>query len=351
MADKDVKGKKPEVATAPKAGEGLWTSGERTLKLVKQNGECGFSVVAGPAFRNRVYVSKIGVDGVAAKDGRLKVGDRVLKVNDTDMDGFAPEKVSEFLVKLPDVMHMFVERTPDEYANFRRSQKRLERAQIEARALDEAISTHKPFHVRANFTYDNMLEGFNPPAGSAVIDFKVGDVMHVVSSANRDWWDAEFKGKKGRIPSASLAIKTLATYLNEPEEKKEKEPAAEEKKKGAIGSLFKKKKPQEAPKDENLAYDVLADKLVHTYSVVTQSTLRTHGRLVLLSGPLKRAMVEYLLSTMPEKYKGIPPHTSRDKREGEENGREYFFTTRETIEGGDFIERLELNGQIYGVSV
>lgn len=48
-------------------------------------------------------------------------------------------------------------------------------------------------------------------------------------------------------------------------------------------------------------------------------------------------------------------HTTRKIRFGEENGREYFFVTREDfgrrIGGGDFLEYAEVHGNLYGTSI
>ena len=48
-------------------------------------------------------------------------------------------------------------------------------------------------------------------------------------------------------------------------------------------------------------------------------------------------------------------HTTRPQRFGEENGREYFFVTKEDFErrigGGDFLEYANVHGNLYGTSL
>ena len=48
-------------------------------------------------------------------------------------------------------------------------------------------------------------------------------------------------------------------------------------------------------------------------------------------------------------------HTTRPQRFGEEEGREYFFVSREEfqrrIDGGDFLEYAEVHGNLYGTSL
>jgi len=47
-------------------------------------------------------------------------------------------------------------------------------------------------------------------------------------------------------------------------------------------------------------------------------------------------------------------HTTRDPRPGEENGKDYYFVTREVMQrdiaAGDFIEHAEFSGNLYGTS-
>lgn len=66
---------------------------QEEIKLVKAGGPLGFSIIGGidhsslPFGKNQpgIFISKIVQDGAAAKTKRLKVGDRILKVNGTDI--------------------------------------------------------------------------------------------------------------------------------------------------------------------------------------------------------------------------------------------------------------------------
>lgn len=66
-----------------------------------------------------------------------------------------------------------------------------------------------------------------------------------------------------------------------------------------------------------------------------------------------------LISAMLRKYSGdmefAVSHTTRRPREGEREGKEYYFTTaakmRVGIDAGDFIEHVSLHGNLYGTSV
>ncbi|MCV4566923.1 guanylate kinase, partial [Escherichia coli] len=47
-------------------------------------------------------------------------------------------------------------------------------------------------------------------------------------------------------------------------------------------------------------------------------------------------------------------HTTRNPRPGEEDGKDYYFVTREMMQrdiaAGDFIEHAEFSGNLYGTS-
>ncbi|XP_006894098.1 PREDICTED: guanylate kinase [Elephantulus edwardii] len=80
-------------------------------------------------------------------------------------------------------------------------------------------------------------------------------------------------------------------------------------------------------------------------------------RPVVLSGP-SGAGKSTLLKKLLEEYGNIfgfsVSHTTRDPRPGEENGKDYYFVTREAMQrdiaAGDFIEHAEFSGNLYGTS-
>ncbi|TKR93252.1 hypothetical protein L596_007745 [Steinernema carpocapsae] len=83
-----------------------------------------------------------------------------------------------------------------------------------------------------------------------------------------------------------------------------------------------------------------------------------YGRrvLVLLGAPGvgRRTIKSLLLRDNPEHFATVVPYTSRVPRPGEQEGRDYYFATKEDllekIRSGDMIEWGELDGQLYGTS-
>jgi len=80
-------------------------------------------------------------------------------------------------------------------------------------------------------------------------------------------------------------------------------------------------------------------------------------RPVVLSGP-SGAGKSTLMKRLMKEHEGVfgfsVSHTTRNPRPGEEDGKDYHFTTKEAIQEGiargDFIENAEFSGNIYGTS-
>ncbi len=71
------------------------------------------------------------------------------------------------------------------------------------------------------------------------------------------------------------------------------------------------------------------------------------------SGSGKSTLVRRLIASLPDLTFSVS-YTTRPRREGEKEGRDYFFVTRRRFErliaAGDFIEWAEVHGHLYGTS-
>ena len=81
------------------------------------------------------------------------------------------------------------------------------------------------------------------------------------------------------------------------------------------------------------------------------------GKLIIISSPSgggKGTLIKEVRGVLPDLGYSVS-HTTRPQRFGEENGREYFFVTKEDFErrigGGDFLEYAEVHGNLYGTSL
>ncbi|XP_076165781.1 guanylate kinase isoform X2 [Ptiloglossa arizonensis] len=72
------------------------------------------------------------------------------------------------------------------------------------------------------------------------------------------------------------------------------------------------------------------------------------------SGSGKSTLIKQLFEEFPEKFGFSVSHTTRKPRSGEEDGKHYYFTTREKmqkqIEQGEFLETATFSGNLYGTS-
>uniref|UniRef100_A0A3B4TAG9 Guanylate kinase n=1 Tax=Seriola dumerili TaxID=41447 RepID=A0A3B4TAG9_SERDU len=80
-------------------------------------------------------------------------------------------------------------------------------------------------------------------------------------------------------------------------------------------------------------------------------------RPVVLSGPSgagKSTLMKRLMKDHEDVFGFSVSHTTRNPRPGEEDGKDYHFTTREAMEEGiskgEFIENAEFSGNMYGTS-
>ncbi|NPA04223.1 MAG: guanylate kinase [Epsilonproteobacteria bacterium] len=81
------------------------------------------------------------------------------------------------------------------------------------------------------------------------------------------------------------------------------------------------------------------------------------GALLVISGPSgagKSTLIKEILEKIPNVYFSIST-TTRSKREGEVEGKDYFFVEKEEfkkeIERGNFLEWAEVHGNFYGTSI
>ena len=66
-------------------------------------------------------------------------------------------------------------------------------------------------------------------------------------------------------------------------------------------------------------------------------------------------MIKQLIDSYPTKFGKAISHTTREPKEGETNGVQYHFISREEmekwIEDGKFLEHAEIDGNLYGTSL
>ncbi|XP_060527409.1 peripheral plasma membrane protein CASK isoform X2 [Cylas formicarius] len=181
--------------------------------------------------------------------------------------------------------------------------------------------------VRAQFDYD-PLEDDLIPCAQAGIAFKTGDILQIISKDDHHWWQArkDSAGSAGLIPSPELQEWRAACA------------AMEKTKQEQVNcSIFGRKKKQY--KDKYLAkHNAVFDQLdLVTYEEVVKLPMTDPAfqrkTLVLLGahGVGRRHIKNTLIARHPDQYAYPIPHTTRQPRADEENGRNYFFVSHDEM--------------------
>ncbi|XP_048775821.1 protein PALS2-like [Ostrea edulis] len=204
-------------------------------------------------------------------------------------------------------------------------------------------------YVKAHFNYDPQRDRLIP-CKDAGLPFKDGDILHIMSTEDPNWWQAKIvtedvDGPTGLIPAQQLEEKRQA-YV---------QPDYDYSKSSLFCGLKKRKK-------RTIKYSTRNHKdfdncNITIYEEVTRMPPFQRKTLVLVGANHvgRRSMKERLIRDDPRRFGAVMPHTSREPRKGEEHGKGYFFDTRENMEAdikeGKFLEFGEFNGNLYGTKL
>ncbi|XP_046391172.1 MAGUK p55 subfamily member 7 isoform X7 [Ischnura elegans] len=284
---------------------------EETIKivqLVKSNEPLGATIKTDEE-TGKIVIARIMHGGAADRSGLIHVGDEVCEVNGINVEGKTPNDVLKILQSSEGTI-TFKLVPADSKINLRESKVR----------------------VRAYFDYSATDDPYIP-CKEAGLDFKNGDVLHIVSQDDAYWWQARREGDRnmraGLIPSRALQERRI------------------------IHERTAKDKTGEDAENDDFDREEIA-----TYEEVARLYPRPglHRPIALVGPPGvgRNELKRRLLALDPEKYKTTIPYTSRPIRPGEINGKEYYFVTREKmeedVEAGKFIEFGEYKGNLYGTS-
>ncbi|XP_049821194.1 peripheral plasma membrane protein CASK isoform X2 [Aethina tumida] len=207
--------------------------------------------------------------------------------------------------------------------------------------------------VRAQFDYD-PLEDDLIPCAQAGIAFKTGDILQIISKDDHHWWQARkdnAAGSAGLIPSPELQEWRAACA------------AMEKTKQEQVNcSIFGRHKNKKM-KDKYLAkHNAVFDQLdLVTYEEVVKLPMSDPAfqrkTLVLLGahGVGRRHIKNTLIAKHPDQYAYPIPHTTRQPRADEENGRNYFFVSHDEmmadIAANEYLEYGTHEDAMYGTKL
>ncbi|XP_066508425.1 discs large homolog 1-like protein isoform X7 [Hoplias malabaricus] len=326
------------------------THGEEDLtreprKVVLHRGATGlgFNIVGGEDGEG-IFISFILAGGPADLSGELRKGDRLISVNGVDLRSATHEQAAATLKNAGQTVTIVAHYRPEEYSRFEAKihdlREQMMNSSISSGSGSLRTSQKRSLYVRALFDYDKTKDSGLPSQG---LNFKFGDILHVVNASDDEWWQARQVTPEGEVEELGVIPSKRRV------EKKER-------------ARLKTVKFNSKSRDKGENQDDLLSKgqsgqeeYVLSYEPVCQQEVN-YTRPVIILGPMKDRVNDDLISEFPDKFGSCVPHTTRPKRDYEVDRRDYHFVvSREQMERDiqehKFIEAGQYNNHLYGTSV
>uniref|UniRef100_A0A915C7P9 MAGUK p55 subfamily member 5 n=1 Tax=Parascaris univalens TaxID=6257 RepID=A0A915C7P9_PARUN len=319
------------------------------LKIVKLT-KCDDTYL-GATVRNegeKVIVGRVVKGGVAERSNLLHEGDELIEANGHDLRGKSVTEVCDILRSISGELSLVV--VPSS------------KAEIDGGSGESNTTIVQ--HVRALFDYDPEDDVY-VPCKELALKFQRGDILHVISTSDENWWQAYREGDDpscslaGLIPSVTFQ-QQLIIYNRELERENISDCG---KRKDFFGcakkKAFIKAKGKRASEDMKPADEVASDEEMLTYEKVSLYLSKTsRKRPIVLCGPEGVGCLELrqrLVECDKDKFSCAVPHTTRPKKAGEVDGVHFHFATRQKFQEdakmGRFIEYGEYQKYLYGTSI
>ncbi|XP_061467028.1 protein PALS1 isoform X1 [Rhineura floridana] len=326
----------PEPVTDEKIYENVGLYGGETVKIVRI--EKARDIPLGATVRNEmdsVIISRIVKGGAAEKSGLLHEGDEVLEINGIEIRGKDVNEVFDLLADMHGTLTFVL----------------IPSQQSKPPPIKETV-----IHVKAHFDYDPSDDPY-VPCRELGLSFQKGDILHVISQEDPNWWQAYRDGDEENQPLAGLipgksfqqqreAMKQTIEEDKEPE-KSGKLWCAKKNKKKRKKVLYNANKNDDYDNEEILTYEEMS--LYHQPA--------NRKRPIALIGPQncgQNELRQRLMNNEADRFASAVPHTTRNRRDNEVAGRDYHFVSRQAFEAdiaaGKFIEHGEFEKNLYGTS-
>ncbi|XP_020786737.1 disks large homolog 1-like isoform X3 [Boleophthalmus pectinirostris] len=349
-------------------------------KIVLQRGATGlgFNIVGGEDGEG-IFISFILAGGPADLCGELRKGDRLVSVNGVDLRGATHEQAAAALKNAGQTVTIMAQYRPEEYSRFEAKihdlREQMMNSSISSGSGSLRTSQKRSLYVRALFDYDKSRDSGLPSQG---LDFRFGDILHVVNASDDEWWQARHLSSQGEaeevgvIPSKRRVEKKERARLKTVKfnaKSRDRGSVNDKRKKNPFSRKFPFYKSKEASEQESSDVEQHVtsnasdsessyrgqEEYVLSYEPVVQQEV-SYTRPVIILGPMKDRINDDLISEFPEKFGSCVPHTTRPKRDYEVDGRDYHFVvSREQMERDiqehRFIEAGQYNNHLYGTSV
>ncbi|KAK6634030.1 hypothetical protein RUM44_004637 [Polyplax serrata] len=324
------------------------SAGIKIVNIDKTNEPLGATV------RNEgeaVIIGRIVKGGAADKSGLLHEGDEVLQVNGIDMRGKTIHDVCDILSGMIGTLTFLIipGHTP--------------------RPIQQT-NTSTVIHMKAHFDYDPEDDTYIP-CKELGISFQKGDVLHVISQEDSNWWQAYREGEEDQVLAGLIPSRSFQHQRESLKQQIAGDKLSKEKNKKSSTLLcakkHNKKKKKKAPYNaynegsypiySSTLDDYDADEILTYEEVSLYYPRANHKRPIVLIGPpnIGRHELRQRLMEDSERFAAAIPHTSRARKESEVDGQDYHFTSRAQFESDilarKFVEHGEYEKAYYGTSL
>ncbi|XP_068137226.1 disks large homolog 1 isoform X1 [Hyperolius riggenbachi] len=352
----------------------------RKITLHRGTTGLGFNIVGGEDGEG-IFISFILAGGPADLSGELRKGDRIISVNSVDLRAATHEQAAAALKNAGQNVTIIAQYRPEEYSRFEAKihelREQMMNSSVSSGSGSLRTSQKRSLYVRALFDYDKTKDSGLPSQG---LNFKFGDILHVVNASDDEWWQARQVTADGEseeigvIPSKRRVEKKerarLKTVKFNSKARGDKGQSFNDKRKKNLFSRkfpFYKNKDQSEMETSDVDQHVTSnasdsessyrgqEEYVISYEPVSQQEVN-YSRPVIILGPMKDRINDDLISEFPEKFGSCVPHTTRPKRDYEVDRRDYHFVAsreqmEKDIQDHKFIEAGQYNNHLYGTSV
>jgi MAGUK p55 subfamily protein 5 len=290
-----------------------------------------------------VVIGRVVRGGAADKSGLLHEGDEILEVNGIEMRGKSVNAVCDILQAMEGTLTFLI----------------VPASQARSHSGRDSV-----LHVRAHFDYDPE-EDMYIPCRELGISFQKGDVLHVISQDDPNWWQAYREGEEDQTLAGLVPSQSFQHYRESMRLAAEERMARPQRKSSTLlcGKTGKKKKKKGAYAEGG--YPIYANAVdehdpeeILTYEEVSLYYPRANNkRPIVLIGPpnIGRHELRQRLMEDSERFAAAIPHTSRARKENEVDGQDYHFITRAQFEADilsrKFVEHGEYEKAYYGTSL
>ncbi|XP_068582191.1 discs large homolog 1-like protein isoform X4 [Cebidichthys violaceus] len=317
----------------------------------------GFNIVGGEDGEG-IFISFILAGGPADLCGELRKGDRLVSVNGVDLRNATHEQAAAALKNAGQTVTIIAHYRPEEYSRFEAKihdlREQMMNSSISSGSGSLRTSQKRSLYVRALFDYDKTRDSGLPSQG---LNFKFGDILHVVNASDDEWWQARQLTSQGEVEEVGVIPSKRRVEKKERARLKTVKFNAKSRDRGdnSDDMLSKGHKHVTSNASDSESSYRGQEEMVLSYEPVAQQEV-SYTRPVIILGPMKDRINDDLISEFPDKFGSCVPHTTRPKRDYEVDGRDYHFVVsreqmEKDIQDHKFIEAGQYNNHLYGTSV